>query len=327
MSAEATSEPAGSPADQEVWNGGATPGEKWTGGAEPGEKWTGGAEPPRTGRESGRRGSPTQSGSIGATAQAPSFAETVAKDHGDEYGAWVKSKGWSGLADMMKSHRDTEAFVKFPADRLLKLPENQDDPAAMDEVYRRLGRPDSAEEYDVAVPEGLPDGFWNQDYAANMAERAHALGLTKAQMQGLVEAQIDYAAMQGEAEERAAEAAIANLEMEMREDWGTAYESNLSLARRGAKLAGDGEKEDINTLLGSKRAMQFWARLGGMMAEGTMPYEAGGSGQDVQAEINRIEGSPEFRSYLDKAAAGRRGAYTDEERALVAQRSALYGKL
>lgn len=328
MSAEAT--PAiGSQSDgQESWDGGAPIEEKWNGGAEPTEKWTGGADKPLS-EQGPVRKEPLTNDSKGQAelASAPSFADKITDEHGDEYGAWVKSKGWSGLADMMKSHRDTEAFVKFPADRLLKLPENQDDPAAMADVYRRLGRPDTAEEYDVHVPEGLPENFWNADYAVNMAERAHALGLTKAQMQGLVEAQIDYAAMQGEAEERAAEAAVANLETDMREDWGSSYDANLALARRGAALADDGEKEEINTLLGSKRAMKFWAKLGGMMGEGTMPGEAGGSGHDVQAEIERIEASSEFKAYLDKAAAGRRTAYTDEERALVAKRSALFRKL
>jgi hypothetical protein len=72
------------------------------------------------------------------------------------------------------------------ADRTITVPQQDATPEERAAFYKRLGRPESPAGYELTVPKELADsGAIPADYSKQLAERAHAAGLTKAQAQTL----------------------------------------------------------------------------------------------------------------------------------------------
>jgi hypothetical protein len=85
-----------------------------------------------------------------------------------------------------------ELQTTLGADRIA-LPGKEAKPEEWDAVYNRLGRPDTADGYELSdwkPPEGVP---WDMDNTGTMIERMHARRLTKEQAQGLLADQAEVA--------------------------------------------------------------------------------------------------------------------------------------
>lgn len=69
----------------------------------------------------------------------------------------------------------------------LRLPPKGARPEAWDEVYAKLGRPEKPDQYEVTpppMPEGVP---WDTGAQQQFLEHSHKLGLTSAQVQGVLD--------------------------------------------------------------------------------------------------------------------------------------------
>ncbi len=115
-----------------------------------------------------------------------------------------------------------------------------------DAFYKAGGRPDEPTGYELAPPDGLPEGFYNPDSAEWFRGVAHEAGLNKTQAQKLHNEFV--AAMAAGVEESASETDKARTEAEaaLRKEWGSAFEARLQAA------------QDIVTELGGE---DFAARL------------------------------------------------------------------
>jgi len=101
------------------------------------------------------------------------------------------------------------------------------------EVYNKLGRPESADKYklelktDVAqVDENAIKGF---------AENAHKLGLNNKQAQGILEFYKSTLEQSAKEQNVSMESAQANAANELRKEWGRSYDENLQKAASLAK--------------------------------------------------------------------------------------------
>lgn len=94
----------------------------------------------------------------------------------------VETKGWKSPADVVDSYRNLEKLRGVPAERLLTLPEDVTKEGALDPVWARLGRPESAEKYTNALGE-----TFNDDTFKAAAATAHKLGLSDRQFAGMQE--------------------------------------------------------------------------------------------------------------------------------------------
>lgn len=113
--------------------------------------------------------------------------------YADEFKDLVTAKGWGDANGALKSYADLEKHLGAPADRLIRVPDAAkiDDTFRAD-VFKRIGyqppaAPSKWEEYGIQAVEGSPP-----EYASHMAKVAHSLGITKAQMDGLVKAQNEF---------------------------------------------------------------------------------------------------------------------------------------
>ena len=98
----------------------------------------------------------------------------------DDLRGYVETKGFKDTAALAESYRNLEKLRGVPQDRLLTLPEDMTKEGALDAVFSRLGRPETADKYSNTIGEALTD----DTYKAAAAE-AHKLGLTDSQFAGM----------------------------------------------------------------------------------------------------------------------------------------------
>lgn len=112
-------------------------------------------------------------------ANSGTFLESFADD---DMRGYIEKKGFKDAGALADSYRNLEKLRGVPSEQLLQLPADMGDGEAMGAVYERLGRPESAESYTNT----LGDEF-NTDVFKGIAAKAHELGLSDKQFQGLQE--------------------------------------------------------------------------------------------------------------------------------------------
>ena len=115
----------------------------------------------------------------------------------------------------------------------LPLPANPSD-ADLDNIYGKLGRPESAEGYEIA-----PDGvIVTEDVAKSFSEAAYALRLTPDQANGILEYYRGVASTASEMSVEQENAQKASIETALRQEWGDEYQAKVSDAGKIVKEFG-----------------------------------------------------------------------------------------
>ena len=174
------------------------------------------------------------------------------------------------------------------------VPNNNSTEDQWNEVYDKLGRPESADKYQLDVKSDivpLDDGAIKQ-----FAENAHQLGLNNKQAQGILEFYKN--SMEGSAQQSKIdnETAQANAEQELRKEWGSNYENNIKKAGSIAKANMNPEVLDMElkdgTRLGDHPAIiKGFANIANLMSEDKLvstESENVSQGTDYEAEISKI---------------------------------------
>jgi hypothetical protein len=181
----------------------------------------------------------------------------------DELRGYVQNKGFKDPASVVDSYRNLEKLHGVPRERLLKLPEKAEDPAWND-IYNRLGRPDKAEEYGLAAPEGSDGNF-----AKMAAGKFHELGLSKTQAQKLSEW---WNGSVGDQAKQMQQERVNQLQQEqtaLKKEWGAAYDQNVDLAKRAAGKFGLSKEliAKMEAHTGFSDIMKFMANVGTALGE------------------------------------------------------------
>ena len=162
------------------------------------------------------------------------------------------------------------------------------------EVYGKLGRPESADKYKLEVQSEtapLDEGAIKQ-----FAENAHQLGLNNKQAQGILEFYKN--SMEGSAQQARidTETYQANAEQELRKEWGKSYDNNIKKAAQVAKANMNSEILDL-TLSDGRRLgdhpeiIKGFANIANLMSEDKMigtGEDNATSGRDLNEEISKI---------------------------------------
>lgn len=146
----------------------------------------------------------------------------------EEAQSFVTNKGFKTLEDVVVGYRELEKFTGVPKEKLLKMPDENN----ADEVnafYKKLGRPDKAEDYKFEIAEGQDDAI-----AKAIAPELFKLGLSQKQAAGIYKT-LENAKIE---QNKATEAAAIKAEEDLKAEWGSNYEKDLDLARKAAKIAG-----------------------------------------------------------------------------------------
>ena len=162
------------------------------------------------------------------------------------------------------------------------------------EVYGKLGRPESPDKYKLEVKSDVVP--LDEGEIKSFAENAHQLGLNNKQAQGILEFYKN--SMEGSAQQNQVdmETAQAQSEQELRKEWGGNYEANIKKAAAVAKANMDANILDMQlkdgTRLGDNPAIiKGFANIANLMSEDKLvstESEGVSQGVDYQSEINKL---------------------------------------
>ena len=162
------------------------------------------------------------------------------------------------------------------------------------EVYGKLGRPESPDKYKLEVQsETVP---LDENTVKQFAENAHKLGLNNKQAQGVLEYYKN--SMEGSLQQARidTETAQANAEQELRKEWGRSYDENI---KKAGAIAKANMSEDIlnmelkdGTRIGDHPSViKGFASIANLMSEDKLvstESENVDRGTDYEAEISKI---------------------------------------
>ena len=174
------------------------------------------------------------------------------------------------------------------------IPNNNSTEDQWNEVYDKLGRPESADKYQLDVKSDVVP--LDESAVKSFAENAHKLGLNNKQAQGILEFYKN--SMEGSAQQNQVdmETAQAQAEQELRKEWGRAYEDNIKKAGAVAKANMDANILDMQlkdgTRLGDHPSIiKGFANIANILSEDKLvstESESVSQGIDYSAEISKI---------------------------------------
>ncbi|MDA9796232.1 hypothetical protein N9B93_01300 [Candidatus Pelagibacter ubique] len=162
------------------------------------------------------------------------------------------------------------------------------------EIYGKLGRPESPDKYKLEVQsETVP---LDENTVKQFAENAHKLGLNNKQAQGVLEYYKN--SMEGSLQQARidTETAQANAEQELRKEWGRSYDENI---KKAGAIAKANMSEDIlnmelkdGTRIGDHPSViKGFASIANLMSEDKLvstESENVDRGTDYEAEISKL---------------------------------------
>ena len=217
----------------------------------------------------------------------------------ESHHGYIENKGWQSMDAVLESYTNLEKMRGIPENELVRIPSTPESDGWA-EVYNRLGRPESADQYNI---EGLDDG----DFGSWFKNSVHEAGLSNQQAAQLAKQYDTFATEQQNAanEKMQQESAVAM--DELRNQWGRDAEANFEMAARGAKFLGlDQEKMTVlEREWGTKFLMETALNAGRKLSEGEFvtsdsitAANARPTQAEAQAKYKAMNADPEFRKRL-----------------------------
>lgn len=215
---------------------------------------------------------------------------------------YVELKGFKDPVALASSYKELEKAIGVPKEKLLRLPDKDDDPAWND-IFSKLGRPEKPENYEVKVPAGMPD-----DFAKWAQENFHKLGITKKQGETLAAKWAERIQTQQQEAVGKAEIAQADQLKALKTEWGAAAVQNAKIVDDFTAAAGIDAKtqEKIEAVLGvdgySKLMHGIVQKFGIKLGEDQYHGPSGGgsnsfgvlSPNQAKARIQELQSDPEW---------------------------------
>lgn len=216
---------------------------------------------------------------------------------------WAAGKGWKSPEAATQSAWHLERLLGADkAGRGLVLPKDEADAEGWNNVYSKLGRPASADAYEIPVPEGDTGEFLK-----TAKEWFHGLGLNNKQAQGLAEKWNAHGQQMMEAEENQFLAAAERDIESLQTDWGDQFNVRAEVAKRAMREAGltPEEGQQLERALGVAKAAKVFEFFGKHFMEHEAKGMDGGSNKfgvtpvEAKSRIENLRGDPEFtRRYI-----------------------------
>ena len=174
------------------------------------------------------------------------------------------------------------------------IPTNNSTEDQWNEVYDKLGRPESAEKYKLeAKSEVVPI---EETAVKQFAENAHKLGLNNKQAQGILEFYKNSMEQTAKQTQIDAETAQAQAQQVLRQEWGKSYDANIQKAASLAKANMKAEVLDLPMKDGSRLGdnpdiIKGFAKIADMLSEDKIistESENVNQGRDYDSEISQI---------------------------------------
>lgn len=117
---------------------------------------------------------------------------------------------------------DVPGVVSLPDDK------DPDFEKKMGSIYDKLGRPKAPEDYQLTLPEELPQ---DEEFQLKAKELAYKVGLNQTQLNALAQLEVERAA----AQQKVCDQQKINVKEYFKSQWGDKYEENVNIAKLGLK--------------------------------------------------------------------------------------------
>jgi hypothetical protein len=273
-----------------------------------------GAPPPSSAPAGQSAGAGTPPPAAATTPPAGASSQDWTSGLNEEMKGYVKNKGFTDPAMALDSYRNLEKLIGTPKERILRLPENMDDAQAMGEIYARLGRPATAEEYKITPNK---DGS-NADFANFLKSAFYENGLTAKQATGIVSKWNEMHEKVSQGLNEQYNAKIQTQADALKKEWGAAYEQKINVAKHAARAFGVSPETvtALETAMGFDGVMKFFDAVGSKIGEAQFvnPNRSDGfslTPDAAMSKISRLKSDPEF---IKKYAGGDSNARAEMDR-------------
>jgi len=176
----------------------------------------------------------------------------------------------------------------------LVIPNNNSTEDQWNEVYEKLGRPESADKYSLEAKSEVVN--FDDNAIKSFAEQSHKLGLNNKQAQGILEFYKNN--MEGTAQQSKidTETAQSQAEQELRQEWGRDFEGKVKQAGALAKANINPEVLDMTLSNGTRlgdhpEIIKGFAKIAAMMSEDKIvatESENVDTKTDIESEISAL---------------------------------------
>ena len=174
------------------------------------------------------------------------------------------------------------------------IPTKNSTQEAWDEAYAKLGRPETADKYNLKIESDIVK--MDENAIKSFAEQSHKLGLNNQQAEGILDFYKNN--MEGTAQQSKidTETAQAQSEQQLRQEWGRDFDAKVQQAGALAKANINPEVLDMTLSNGTRlgdhpEIIKGFAKIAGMMSEDKIvstESENVNTSADIESEISAI---------------------------------------
>lgn len=228
---------------------------------------------------------------------------------------WDKRTAPEAALEAVKSYREAQKLLGAPPSQLLRFPKDAGDTDGWKSVWSRLGAPADAAGYDLAGVKFADGSALDDGFSDGFKSAAAGLHLTKEQASGVAQFFAGFMDKVSTAEGVERQAALANEQTSLRQNWGANYEANLFVAKQAAAALGVKPEQvaTLETSIGYAGVMEMFRSLGMKIGEGR--YIAGDKQGSNPGVMTREEASAKMDALKHDAAWVKRYLSGDREAA------------
>lgn len=223
-----------------------------------------------------------------------------------ELKAFAETKAFKDPASALESMRNLEKLVGVPADQLIRKPKDAADVEGIKAYRAALGVPDAPEKYEIQSP----DGAAGADFVKWAGDTFLDAGIPKDAAGKIVAKWNEFATAQIAAMTAAEQTAFANGMVQLKDQWGGAYNERVELAKRALRTFGKeigineiGDEGFKSLEKGAGGGVQLIKLLAAVGARTTEDKFVGGGGQtftmtaeQASAKINELKADKAWAS-------------------------------
>ena len=228
---------------------------------------------------------------ISSTTEQPTVAKSWKEAISEEFRNDPNISKFTEIDALAKSYINATRMIG--QDKVAVPNENSTDDQ-WNEVYTKLGRPESADKYKLDINSEVAP--IDEGAIKQFAENAHQLGLNNKQAQGILE--YYKSIMEGSVQQSKidTETAQAQAEQQLRQEWGKTFDENVKKAGSIAKAnlgvdVLDMQLKDGTRLGDHPEVIKGFAKIADMMSEDKIvstESENVDQGKDLEQEISKI---------------------------------------
>jgi len=202
------------------------------------------------------------------------------------------------VSDLAKSYVTTKSMV---GKNKIAIPTESSSDGEWTEYYRAGGRPDTVEDYGLAVPDGFPPDIAEQVFPvakiSKWQERFFKGGVSKKAAQQFIAEFANDMLADIQNQQQMEQLAVDELVSGLSQEWGASYDQKIHLGNMAIEEGTGGNQEFKSRIVAKIQKdpdlTRFASNLGAKFAEGKSPsYTAIPTPSDIQSQINDIEMNP-----------------------------------